>query len=167
MGWVWVLFLGGRVGLVKSWAGSSSQEQSAARARRAWVTAAWAASVGWSQGCPSCAAAQTKIPFFPCLVGSPPMREPCPTNRNQTSVFAMSLIKHAFFTNLCKRFDPLPWCKGLRRFSLSCLYYGFDRNTVGKFILGVFLICISRKKLSLWTYSQNCYELSGVICSSK
>jgi len=150
--------------LVKSWAGSSSRERSTARAGRARVTAAWAASVGRSQGCLSCAAAQTKIPFFPCLVGSPSTRVPCSTNRNQTSIIAVSLIKHDFFTNLYKHFDLLFWCNRLWRFLVSNSFYASDGNTVKKFILGIFLICLRQEaklvhlqsKL-LWTVWSDCW----------
>lgn len=98
---------------------SRLQLRGAERGGRARAMAGWAASVGRSQGCPSCAAAQTKVPFFPSLVGSPSMRGPCPTNRNQTSVIAVSLIKHDSFTSLYKHFDLLPWCNRLRRFFVS------------------------------------------------
>lgn len=95
---------------------SRLQLRAVERGGRARATAGWAASVGRSQGCPSCAAAQTKVPFFPSLVGSPSMRGPCPTNRNQTSVIVVSLIKHDSFTALYKHFDLLSWCNRLRRF---------------------------------------------------
>lgn len=75
-----------------------------------------------SRGCLSCAVAQAKIPFFLCLVGSPSVRGPCPTNRNQTSVIAVSLIKHEFSINLYEHFDPLSWCTDFEDFSSPALF---------------------------------------------
>lgn len=81
-----------------------------------------AVSVGQSRGFLSCAAAQTKIPFFLGPVGSPSMRGPCPTNRNQTSVIAVSLIKRDFSPNLYEHFDLLTWCARFEVFSSLALF---------------------------------------------
>lgn len=137
-----------RVPLERSWAG---WQGAAAHRSGAWplpaeaqhLQAPQAVSVGRSRGFLSCAAAQTKIPFFLCPVGSPSMRGPCPTNRNQTSVIAVSLIK--LLSPSVRALWPLNLVRTFRSFLISSSFYGFDGNTAGKFILRVFLIYLKQE----------------------
>lgn len=62
-----------------------------------------------------CCCSSHKDPFLSIPGGFSINERTLSYEQKSTSLIAVSLIKHDFFTNLCKHFDLLPRCSRLRR----------------------------------------------------
>lgn len=98
-----------------------------------------------SRGCLSCAVAQTKIPFFLCLVSSPSVRRTLSYKQESNLCNCSVTDKTWILYQSVRELWPLAFVNRLRRFLISSSFYGFNRNSVGKFILGVFLIYLKQE----------------------